>query len=63
MGTVTTVEVSALPAVKLLFGNVESAAIRMSSATLDAEINSLQAGPFDVGVGLTHEARTVAGCC
>lgn len=78
MGTVTTVEVSALPAVKLLFGNVESAAIRMSSATLeastmeemldrfgdvealDAEIDSLQAGPFDVdSASLTKRGQSL----
>jgi hypothetical protein len=67
MGSVTTVEVSTLPAVKLLFGGVDSVAIRMSSATLDAgavdpemldragdvdaldaQIDTLRVGPFDV---------------
>lgn len=66
MGAVTNVEISGFPAVALLFGSVENAAIRMSSATmdadtmekmterigdveaLDAEIDTLQAGPFDV---------------
>lgn len=65
VGAVTDVEISGFPAVALLFGSVESAAIRMTSATmdadamekmaervgdveaLDAEIDMLQAGPFD----------------
>lgn len=66
-GSVTDVEVSSSPAVGLLFGKVDSASIRMSSATLDgdavdpdllhragdieavdARIDSLHAGPFDV---------------
>lgn len=37
VGTVTDVDISGFPAVALLFGSVESAAIRMSSATMDAE--------------------------
>lgn len=36
LGTVTDLKVSASPAVMLLFGAVDSVAIRMSSATLDA---------------------------
>lgn len=66
VGAVTDVEISGFPAVALLWGGVESAAVRMSSATLDAgamekmldrvgdveaidaEIDALQAGPFDV---------------
>lgn len=66
VGAVTDVEISGFPAAALLFGSVENAAIRMSSATMDAdtmekmtermgdvealvaEIDALQAGPFDV---------------
>ncbi|MDP2774009.1 MAG: hypothetical protein Q8O61_10685 [Nocardioides sp.] len=78
MGVVTDVEVSAFPAVMLLFGDVESAAIRMSSATLDvdemeemldrfgdvgaldAEIDTLKAGPFDVAsVGLEKRGQSL----
>lgn len=37
IGTVSSVKVSTSPAVKLLFGNVDRAEIRMSSATVDAD--------------------------
>jgi hypothetical protein len=37
VGSVTSVKVSASPAVKLLFGDVESAEVQMSAATLDAK--------------------------
>ena len=78
MGVVTDVEISAFPAVMLLFGDVESAAIQMSSATLDvedmeemldkfggvdaldAEIDTLEAGPFDVAsVGLEKRGQSL----
>jgi hypothetical protein len=38
VGTVTDVEIATSPAVRLLFGDLDSAAIRMSSATLDAAV-------------------------